>query len=181
MVVRRRRWEPVAYDRGEQERLVRTTLDAIPDRVATLRREHGDLGRESAADLEALAASGPVTGLLDDLERTLLLIKHHGFREEQEVRYAMSLYAGREHRPAVAASGIVQYRTSGYGIAPYVRVTGPDPAGGVVTPAPAPLPIRAVTISPSPHGAAGVESVQELVRAHGYDVPVGKSQIPFRA
>lgn len=76
---------------------------------------------------------------------------------------------------------LLSYRATDYGIAPYLRLTGGSEDLAVVE-APAPLPIRAVAISPSPNGAAAEHSVQRLLHANGYgDVPVVRSTIPYRS
>ena len=77
---------------------------------------------------------------------------------------------------------LLSYRPTAYGIAPFVRLTGGDPDGGVgqVRPDPSPLPVRAVAISPSPNGPESTASLRRLLVRHGYDVPVLRSGIPFR-
>lgn len=89
-------------------------------------------------------------------------------------------------RPGPAASSaeaaLLSYRASAYGIAPYLRLTGPDPGRpeALVVTRPSPLPVRAVAVSPSPNGPEATASVRQALLAHGYDVPVRRSAIPFR-
>ncbi|MFY0408436.1 hypothetical protein [Solicola sp. PLA-1-18] len=176
-VVRQREWDPVRYDPAAQRELVDAVLEGLPD---------------ATHDIEAWARSGtrpslpsgapevgtPVGDLLDDMEQALLLIKHQGFLDEREARHSTVLYR-RDDGPAPV--GVVRYRATTYGIAPYVWLTGEGDGGGSVTTTRAPLPIRAVAISPSPNGDAAQDSLGDLLAASGHaDVEVGRSRIPFR-
>ena len=117
---------------------------------------------------------------LQAAEQALLLIKHPGFREEQETRRTTVVFG--EGGRAQALTGLARFRHTAYGMAPYLRLTGiSDAARGPVTPAPGPLPIRAVAISPTPNGEAAEESLLALLDSHGIPhVPVRRSGIPVR-
>lgn len=183
VVVRRRPWEPIAYDRARQEDLVARVLDTFPTRVAAIQQAVGHLDESGTpARWNQLSSTREFTELLEDLERAVLLIKDSGFYEEQETRYGVAVYpVSAEPGDRHAAAGIQSYRVSPYGLAPYLRLTGsPDDTDAAVTEQPRRLPIRAVAISPSPNGAAAVESVRAFVHSVGYDVPVTRSTIPFR-
>jgi hypothetical protein len=174
VVVRQHDWMPVRYDGVEQEALVDAVMAELPkgiDAVDAL-RERGD---PSTADyLDAFADT------LEAAEQALLLIKHPGFREEQETRRTTTVLG--DGRRTDALTGLARFRHTAYGMAPYLRLTGAsDAAVGTVTTEPAPLPIRAVAISPTPNGDAAQESLLALLASHGmHDVPVRRSGIPFR-
>ncbi len=121
-----------------------------------------------------------VADTLQAAEHALLLIKHPGFREEQETRRTTDVFG--EGGRAQARTGLARFRHTAYGVAPYLRLTGTsDAARGPVTPVPGPLPIRAVAISPTPNGEAAEESLLALPDSHGMPhVPVRRSEIPFR-
>ena len=165
---------PVRYSRAEQEALVDAVLAELPedlDSVAALR----DRGDASTADyLDAFADT------LEAAEQALLLIKHPGFREEQETRRTTTVLG--EGTRAEALTGLARFRHTPYGMAPYLRLTGDsDAAVGEVTQEPAPLPIRAIAVSPTPNGAAAEESLLALLASHGMPhVTVRRSGIPFR-
>lgn len=115
------------------------------------------------------------------MEQALLLIKHAGFTDERETRHCTVLY--RDHAdPGRVPAGMIRYRPTRYGMAPYLCLTGQRPGGAdAVTPTAAPLPIRAVAISPSANGGSATASLRDMLGASGYrDVPVLRSSIPFR-
>jgi hypothetical protein len=170
--VRQRPWTPVKYTPEDQSALVDAVFDDLPEEVA--RAE--SLAKAGAGRDEVLAE---VAGLLDDLEQALLLIKHAGFVDERETRHSTVLYRSSLGEPA--PSGLVRYRATPYGIAPYLWLTGGDDGSAVRTEA-APLPVRAVAVSPSPNGPAAVASLRDLLADCGYgDVGVWRSGIPFRS
>lgn len=189
-LLRHRPWAPVHYSGIEQEALVDAVLDRLPDQVTRLRERRRDPASGGRPTIEDAAPQ--VADLLDDLEAALLLSKHEGFREEQETRYATVLYRGETTAGRAAdVSSFVRFRSTSYGITPYLRLTG-SPEGADTTGAaggspagttrPAPLPIRAVAISPSPNGPAATASVHDLLVANGYAaVPVRRSMIPYRS
>lgn len=157
-------------------------LDLVPERIEAVRDELGDLDRD-AVDWRAVMRLKPVAELLDELEHTVLSIKDRGFLDERETRYAVSVY--RRPGTPVTGGGVISYRASDYGIAPYLRLTGSTlgDGGGAAGPLvrePSPLPVRALSISPSPHGAAALDSVRDFLSTVGLDVPVLKSDTPFR-
>ncbi len=138
-----------------------------PDSLA-MWRSYGGRGESYAIGLDPAA------------EQALLLIKHPGFREEQETRRTTVVFG--EGTRAEALTGVARFRHTAYGMAPYLRLTGTsDAAQGPVTPVPGPLPIRAVAISPTPNGLAAEESLLALLHSQGMPhVPVRRSGIPFR-
>ncbi len=176
--VRQRAWAPVRYDEQEQRQLARAVFDGFGDDLAEARRRLA-AGSPMAAVVEAMAST------LDDAEQALVLIKHPGFVDEREVRHSTSLL----HRSGLDGwRGVVRYRPTPYGVAPYLWLTGAaadataQGGGGhaALTRAPGPLPIREVAISPSSNGAAATASLTALLASRGYDVPVRRSSIPFR-
>ncbi|WP_265446837.1 DUF2971 domain-containing protein [Flexivirga meconopsidis] len=185
--LRRKPWRSVRYARAAQEELIDAVLD---NRAATLRRIRDALGSQPSGATpeemrEALSKDQELDlqGMFDDLEDALLLIKHPGFVDEDEVRASYVLWMQGDRSTLLHdLADVVQYRPSRYGLAPYLQLTGPgDDPDTLLTPASCPLPIRAVTVSPSAHGAAAEQSVRDLLAAHGRaDVPVTRSGIPFR-
>lgn len=173
-LLRQRSWTPVRYDAPGQRDLAAAVFDGLAAELDGLRRR--------ARDGEAMTATGMAHGLaetLDDMEQALVLIKHAGFHDEREVRHSTVLIHpdGLDGWP-----GVIRYRSTAYGMAPHVWLTGSRPDGpeAMVTDVAAPLPIRSVAISPSPNGDAATESLRALLRSRGYDVPVLRSSIPFR-
>ena len=169
--VRHRHWTPVRYTAEDQAGLVDAVFDDLPDEISRAIT----LASTGATRSEVLESA---SGLLDDMEQALLLIKHEGFVDERETRHSTVLYRAPDDGPLPA--GLVRYRATPYGMAPYLCLTGGDGAGPVRTDV-SPLPIRAVAMSPSPNGPAAVGSLLDLMASHGYDdVPVVRSRIPFR-
>lgn len=169
--VRHRAWTPVRYSAEDQAALVDAVFDDLPDEISRAI----SLAAAGATRSEVLEDAA---GLLDDMEQALLLIKHEGFTDERETRHSTVLYRGPDDGPL--PPGLVRYRATAYGMAPYLCLTVGDGAGPVRTDA-SPLPIRAVAMSPSANGQAAVGSLLDLMAEHGYaDVPVVRSRIPFR-
>ena len=80
VLIRQKGWMPVRYDRADQDALIEAVYAELPDDLAAV-AELRDRGNPSTADyLDAVADT------LEAAEQALLLIKHHGFREEQETR-----------------------------------------------------------------------------------------------
>lgn len=121
--------------------------------------------------------------LLDALQEALLLVKHEGFADERETRYAVMLLTRPGEASRLVEASLLSYRASAYGIAPYLRLTGTDPdrPDAPVATRPSLLPIRAVAVSLSPNGSEATASVRTLLLSHGHDVPVRRSAIPFRS
>lgn len=185
-------WEEVRYDSTDQRALVDDVLLSLPDSLARL-EDVIAAGRDGAPGRPVLAPEQEelVERMLDRLQQALLLIKHAGFVDERETRYCVVFVAGHgSDRGKELEARLLAYRSTPYGIAPYLRLTGlpperledDDPDNDVVpvTSVPARLPIRAVAISPSPNGEEATASLRQLMLAHGYDVPVLRSRIPFR-
>lgn len=176
-LVRHLQWSPVRYLDTEQRLLVDAVFDNLKDELSWVK--------------EAVRAGTPLrelllglSELLEDMEQALLLIKHAGFADEREIRHSTVLYRGlvpdQGDVPATWPPGLVNYRATAYGLAPYLKLTGAPEGQAVVTRA-APLPIRALGISPSANSSATARTLLDLLVAHGYPaVPVHRSTIPFR-
>jgi hypothetical protein len=188
--LKRRPWEPVRYSAPAQQELVDAALADLPEHVEAVWSavEHR-LDARPLRDLESMPAGAQkiILDVLDDIEQALLLIKHEGFVEERETRASFILWERYDDEATARLTArLVRYRSTPYGIAPYLELTGcPDdgPAGSddVLTETRRPLPIRALAISPSLNGAAATMSMAQVLRAHGYGgVPVLRSAIPFR-
>lgn len=182
-------WQQVRYDAAAQRSMVDDVLLSLPETFASLGEV---LGRDTPGrpQLEP-AQEALVEQLLDRLQQALLLIKHPGFIDERETRYCIVFVAGPDsERGRELEARLLAYRSTAYGIAPYLRLTGlpperledDDPDNDVVpvSSVASRLPIRAVAISPSPNGDEATTSLRQLMLAHGYDVPVLRSRIPFR-
>lgn len=181
--VRRTRWEPVRYDEHEQLALVDAVFDGLPEELTRFRDRLGDLEMTSREDIppEALAELNEAR---DDLEQALLLIKHAGFVDERETRQAIVMWTADDPAAKALEARLVRYRSTAYGMAPYLELTGAPEGARANEPVAreaSPLPIRAVAISPSPNGDEATESLRGLLTSRGYsDVPVLRSSIPFR-
>lgn len=174
-LVRQREWTAVQYGAAGQHALARAVFDGMEEELAALRdrvERDGQLTRE--AIFETLGET------IDEIEQALALIKHEGFHDEREVRHSTVLLNPHE---ITGWGGIVRYRPTRYGMAPHLWLTGgsPDETASPFTVTPAPLPVRAVAISPSPNGAAAEDSLKAMLGSHGYDVEVRRSPIPFRS
>lgn len=185
--LRRKPWRAVHYDRPSQLSLIDHVLDDRADTVEQLRQAAGDV--TGPGDVDNLRQLLPpdrrddLERMFGDLEDVLLLIKHPGFVDEDEVRASYVLWLqGDRGRTMHALRNVVEYRASRYGLAPYLRLTGPgDDPQALLSARSCPLPIRAVTVSPSAHGGAAEQSVRDLLAASGRaEVPVTRSGIPFR-
>lgn len=165
-----RSWSPVHYDLDEQRALADAVLDGMPEELAALR-----VHVEAERSVRGTQVREHLRETLDDAEQAIFLIKHHGFHDERETRHSTGLL---DATPGPIWPGVVRYRSTPWGIAPYLWLTAGD--GAPVTTRAAPLPIRALAISPSPNGTRATESAGAMMRAHGYDVPVLRSTIPFR-
>lgn len=167
--IRHRPWSPVCYAEQEQLRLAEAVLDGMPEEVdAAVARFAG-----ATPGAEEIAAALPRT--LEDLEQALMLIKHSGFADERETRHSTLLFGNDGD---LSWPGVVRFRPTAYGIAPYLWLTGGD--GDAATRKRNPLPIRSVAVSPSSNGAASVSSVRALLASNGYRVDVRGSAVPFR-
>lgn len=185
--LRRKPWRPVHYDRAAQLRLIDQVLDDRTDSIDRLRQVATDAIQSGAADdLRGVLTPeqrDDLDKMFGDLEDVLLLIKHPGFVDEDEVRASFVVWLPDDRANTMwCLRDVIQYRASRYGLAPYLRLTGPgEEPQTPLSAKPCPLPIRAVTVSPSAHGPAAEQSVRDLLAAGGRaEVPVTRSGIPFR-
>lgn len=184
-LIQNRPWRPVRYRADEQQALIDAVFDNLPEELRLAQRERrpdGDIARvrqqlTGLRDDDMARVRQQMTDLRDDMEAALMLIKHVGFVDERETRYCVGVHPSPMQG---VPDGMINYRPSRYGMAPYLRLTGADEAALTSTTV-RPLPIRALAISPSPNGRAAQTSLADLAAACGYrDVPVLRSQIPFR-
>ncbi|MGG5261096.1 hypothetical protein [Phycicoccus avicenniae] len=185
--LRHQGWRPVRYDRDAQLELVDAALAVLDDLAGGLgtnlfspRPVHAD--ETEVPDEVRARLAAHLEPFLEALHEALLLIKHEGFADERETRWSTMLLTRPGSEGSRLEAALLSYRASAYGIAPYLRLTGPDPQrpeASLVT-SPSPLPVRAVAVSPSPNGPEAEASVRQVLLAHGYDVPVLRSAIPFR-
>ena len=191
--VRQRTWSPVRYGPSEQQQVVDSVfarLDAGIDQLSDLQDDDGGADRQGAISPQAVR---DMLAFLDDVEQAMLLSKHGGFVDEREIRHSTVVFRGNPAGSPMAAfgasedpatstlpPGLIQFRATPYGLAPYVRLTG-SPDGGAMALAPSPLPIRALAVSPSGHAGASAGTLTDLLRSLGYPaLPVHVSTIPFR-
>lgn len=180
-LIRQRPWSRVRYDEAEHRVLAAAVFDGMDEELASLKARAGDQLPTIDMVLEELAET------LDDMEQALVLVKHVGFRDEREMRHSTVLMHPDSDE---SGRGMLRYRSTPYGIAPYLWLTGcghlekegrtDGPAPPPAATAASPLPIRAVMISPSRNGEAAEASLRSLLMSRGYDVPVHRSAIPFR-
>lgn len=175
-LLRQRKWTAVQYGAAGQRALARAVFDGMDEELAMLEdraRRDGRVTREAVLDT--------LGETIDEIEQALALIKHEGFHDEREVRHTTVLL----HPDELAGwGGVVRYRPTAYGMAPHLWLTGGGPDETTASPftaTPAPLPVRAVAISPSPNGAAAEDSLRAMLGSHGYAVEVRRSPIPFRS
>ena len=174
-VIRQRTWDPVRYDPAEQQALTAAVFDGLEEDLTALKTRIAADGATPQAVLETMSET------FDDLEQALVLIKHPGYHDEREIRHSTALL-----HPAELGGwrGVVRYRATSYGIAPHLWLTGSAGgergAGSALTTTRAPLPIRSVAVSPTPNGDTAADSLRAMLGAHGYDVEVRRSSIPFR-
>jgi hypothetical protein len=188
--LKRQPWEPVRYTAPAQQELVDAALYNLREQAEVVwSAVENRLDARPFRDLDTLptVVQQIILEVLDDLEQALLLIKHEGFIDERETRASVVLWERYDDQAtARLAARLVRYRSTPYGITPYLELTGcPDgrPGGteGVLTETRRSLPVRAVAISPSPNGPAATLSLKQVLQAHGYGgVPVLRSAIPFR-
>ncbi len=163
------------YSAEGQRALAAAVFDGMEDELKALRTR---VEREGEVTHRIVVETLGET--LDDIEQALALIKHEGFHAEREVRHSSVLLHPDDLPPW---RGVVRYRASAYGMAPHLWLTGAVPGAGAASPltrSVAPLPIRAVAISPSPTGQDAERSLAALLASEGYDVDVRRSGIPFR-
>lgn len=186
--LRRHGWQPVRYRRDEQLELVDAALALLGDLAGGPAAPFARRPLEDGAEPELTPAlrehlARHLEPFLDALQEALLLVKHEGFADERETRYAVMLLTRPGEASRLVEASLLSYRASAYGIAPYLRLTGADPErpDAPVATRPSTLPIRAVAVSPSPNGSEATASVRTLLLSHGHDVPVRRSAIPFRS
>ncbi|PWD51090.1 hypothetical protein C8046_10965 [Serinibacter arcticus] len=200
--VRQRPWSPVRYGPAEQQEVVDAVFARLDAGIARLAaaRETGLARSAGASAVDGASAAGvppqvvaEMMAFLDDVEQAMLLSKHGGFVDEREIRHSTVVFRGNpagspltafgaSDDPATSTlpPGLIQFRATPYGLAPYVRLTG-APDGAAVALAPSPLPIRALAVSPSGNAGASAETLRELLVSLGYPaLPVHVSSIPFR-
>ena len=99
--------------------------------------------------------------ILARISRLLPKFKHLGFKDEREWRYVV-----QKDIPARS----MQFRVLQNKIVPYIEI------GAEKTK----LPIRSVRIGPGTDQELTARSVETFMKAHGYDVEVTLSEVPFR-
>lgn len=125
--VRRTPWEPVRYTEAEQVALVDAVFDSLPEELGRFRDRLGDLRQYSAFEDIPPDAFSELDDTRDDLEQALLLITHSGFVDERETRKAVVIWASDEDRSRDQIARLVRYRSTSYGMAPYLELTGAGP------------------------------------------------------
>lgn len=111
------------------------------------------------------------------LNLTAPWIKHPGFADEREVRWA---FTGEQ---ATQIAGATHLRTNNLGIVPYLRVTANvDPSGmSVSSSVSRALPIREIMVGPCPYPEAAIRGLGSALKITGYhDVDITLSEVPYR-
>lgn len=141
--------------------------------IARTRVEHiANLARSEPNDLSDNIVPFANLGGID-----LLQLKNAAFADERESRMVFEVSPRWK---------FVKHRTSRFGLTPYIEVsaaTGADvrSARGDYLRTASKLPIRSVTIGPSPLGPESTDALREYLEFRGYpDVPVARSETPFR-
>ncbi len=180
-------WQPEIIDYDEEGRPI---MGPDPDGVRVEKQmwgrvEYDDtLARGRVNSIKALAMNAPHVvadallpwGTLGQID--LLQLKHPAFIDEREARTVFEVFPRWK---------FVKYRTSRFGLTPYIEVSPADGTNMYAATDPfvhrpaAKLPIRSVHIGPSPLGEESVSALSEFLEFNGYpDVQIVKSTIPFR-
>lgn len=88
LLVTRQPWQPVRYTAPDQRTLVDAVFDEMAEQIASVQEVWLDAGAAQAQTDGALP--GRLQELLDELEQSLLLIKHQGLADERETRYSVA-------------------------------------------------------------------------------------------
>jgi hypothetical protein len=126
--LKRQPWEPVRYTAPAQQELVDAALANLPEQAeAVWSAVENRLDARPLRDLDTLPAAVQeiILEVLDDLEQALLLIKHEGFVDERETRASVVFWERYDDQAtARLAARLVRYRSTLYGITPYLELTG---------------------------------------------------------
>ncbi|WP_369692773.1 DUF2971 domain-containing protein [Georgenia sp. 311] len=154
-------WYRVIYDPAEQERLVRKVLD-----FALSGGGYRDGRPLDSGHLETF------------LGTVIAQFKHPSFNAEREVRF-IALRRGPDLPE--------RFRSGRSGVIPYVELVCPPGEGRhlVSYPGqdpPGPLPLKSLTCGPADAAEAALiaSAASRLMEAHGYDVRVHRSRVPYR-
>ncbi|MCZ9884605.1 DUF2971 domain-containing protein [Arthrobacter sp. B2a2-09] len=161
-----REWQDAIYSKREQDSLARECLQLV-------RAYAKDPGQQTAEDAQT------ITNVMLEFNRTLQRFKDEAFKHEQERRVVFPV-------PQPLSRCFTKFRTSKYGIVPYVELGLPaeEPEGaGAALPRPMQnLPILQIAVGPTPYPDQAVAGVRQLLISFGYgDVDVVSSKIPFRS
>jgi hypothetical protein len=155
------KWREAVYDPDNQVKLAWGRL----------------LELESTADARSEGRETENTNLLAEIYNELQTFKHHGFKDERELRIVCSISFH-------ADLASVKYRPSRYGIVPYVELCQPAGENGDPSKNPEPveeLPIVGIAVGPTPYPEEAAAGARELLRSVGREsIPVIPSKIPFR-
>lgn len=154
-------WQSVVYDEAAQKQMV---LEVFESLKTSVKKEIDSKARgESRIFMHQWFA-------LDSLYH----IKHHGFQDEQESRILTEVHPSWK---------FVLYRPGPFGLVPYVELGIPQknefaPDGKQKMDL---LPIRSISIGPTPYRDEAKASLQQFLDFYGYhDVEVYTSEIPYR-
>jgi hypothetical protein len=157
-------WGKVLYDLDEQRNLLLRGLSFC----AATTPAPGHV--EERPGLAVHQASGVLIGLS-------IYCKNDAFRDEREVRLVTS---------APGDGGALRFRSSRFGVTPYVRLAQPpsrnrwEGAWWTVPEHPR-LPIAGVHLGPTPHSEPASRGMRLLLESYGYgDALVRESTAPFR-
>jgi hypothetical protein len=147
------------YLEREQNRLFKSIIDALLKVLA----------KKPGLASTACKASGKVTKCMDDWSGWLLTavtntfpyMKSPAFETEQEVRLVL---------PPDKVGWDRQFRISNGILVPYIEIHEDHVR----------LPISRVIVGPSAKQELVLAGVRRLLDAHGYDVPIESSSVPFR-
>lgn len=157
-------WADSIYDLSAQRKSVLESLRTIEQ--TALARATGRRG--SHHELEAM----------HEATQLVARLKHPAFRDEAEVRVVCTA-------PMHADVTFLKHRSSRFGPVPYIELGIPLDSTKAVVDHPEPmenLPIIGIAVGPAPYQEEAFVGVRELLRTLGReDIPVVRSQIPFRS
>ncbi|MEH2699147.1 DUF2971 domain-containing protein [Rhizobium leguminosarum] len=136
-------------------------------RISTASRLRNELAGELAALAELEEASPDrndalrYNELLSRVSGLLPQFKHWGFRDEREWRFVLQKKVLKEE---------LSFRISENKMVPYIVVGSTGE----------PLPIKSVRVGPGSDQELTAKSIKAFLNAHGYDVKVRTSDVPFR-
>ncbi|NEJ95262.1 DUF2971 domain-containing protein [Rhizobium leguminosarum] len=146
----------IVYNYSFQQKLIRDLLTSIYMKTIELRGSRQYFDEEEGQRL--------LRGAAVEIVSLITRFKNSSFDAEEEWRAIC-------YRPQVA-NVVRKYRSSSLGVVPYYEWHATDE--------PKQLPIKSVTVGPSPYAQVSDLALKQFLADKGYDVPTHYSTIPIR-